>query len=39
MKVYWLVAEPTHLEKYAQGKLDHFPNFRGENNEICETTT
>ena len=27
------------FEKYANVKLEHFPKFRGENKNICETTT
>ena len=28
-----LVIEPTHLKKYAQVKLDHFPKNRGDKNQ------
>ena len=31
-KLIYLVVEPTHLNKYAQVKLDHFPRVRGETN-------
>ncbi len=29
----WLVVDPNSSEKYAKVKLDHFPNFRDENNK------
>ena len=29
---YWLVVESNHLKK-SRSKMDHFPNFRGENNK------
>ena len=32
----WLVVEPTHLKKYAEVKLDHFPNFRGEHKKYLK---
>jgi len=34
----WLVVEPPHLKKYAQNGFI-FPNCRGENEKMFETTT
>ena len=32
----WLVVEPTHFEKYAEVKLDHFPKVRGEHKKYLK---